>query len=76
MEANLSAPNKYLTTKEAAYYVRLSESSLEKKRVFGDGPEFLKVGKAVRYEQTALDAWMQADRRTSTAGSIETATAA
>jgi excisionase family DNA binding protein len=67
MEANLSAPNKYLTTKEAAHYVRLSESSLEKKRVSGDGPEFLKVGKAVRYEQTALDAWMQTDRRTSTA---------
>jgi excisionase family DNA binding protein len=63
----LSAPNKYLTTKEAAHYVRLSESSLEKKRVSGDGPEFLKVGKAVRYEQTALDAWMQTDRRTSTA---------
>ncbi|HXB77514.1 MAG TPA: helix-turn-helix domain-containing protein [Bradyrhizobium sp.] len=63
----MSAPNKYLTTKEAAHYVRLSESSLEKKRVSGDGPEFLKVGKAVRYEQTALDAWMQTDRRTSTA---------
>jgi predicted DNA-binding transcriptional regulator AlpA len=67
MEAKLSAPNKYLTTKEAAHYVRLSESSLEKKRVFGDGPEFLKVGKAVRYEQAALDTWMQLDRRTSTA---------
>ena len=67
MEAKLSAANKYLTTKEAAFYVRLSESSLEKKRVSGDGPEFLKVGKAVRYEQTALDTWMQADRRTSTA---------
>jgi hypothetical protein len=75
MEAKLSAPNKYLTTKEAAFYVRLSESSLEKKRVSGDGPEFLKVGKAVRYEQTALDAWMQSDRRTSTGESL-TATAA
>jgi excisionase family DNA binding protein len=71
----LSATNKYLTTKEAAYYVRLSESSLEKKRVSGDGPEFLKVGKAVRYEQAALDAWMQSDRRTSTSESL-TATAA
>jgi predicted DNA-binding transcriptional regulator AlpA len=67
---------KYLTTKEAAFYVRLCESSLEKKRMQGDGPEFVKLGRAVRYAQSALDAWMQANRRTSTADIVQTATAA
>jgi predicted DNA-binding transcriptional regulator AlpA len=66
-EKTMNCRSQYLNTKQAAHYVGLSESLLEKRRCTGDGPEFLKVGKAVRYEQTALDAWMQADRRTSTA---------
>lgn len=64
---------KYLTTKEAAFYVRLCESSLEKKRVQGDGPEFVKLGRAVRYEQSALDAWMHANKRNSTSDIREVA---
>ena len=59
--------HKYLTTKEAAARVRLSESALEKKRVDGTGPVFVKLGKAVRYEATALDEWIAAGRHKSTA---------
>jgi predicted DNA-binding transcriptional regulator AlpA len=66
----------YLNTKQAAHYVGLSESLLEKRRCSGDGPVYSQIGKAVRYLASDLDAWMQANRRTSTSGVIETATAA
>jgi predicted DNA-binding transcriptional regulator AlpA len=62
--------HKYLTTKEAAARVRLSESALEKKRVDRTGPIFVKLGKAVRYEATALDEWIAAGRHKSTAEPI------
>jgi predicted DNA-binding transcriptional regulator AlpA len=57
----------FLTTKEAADRVRLSESALEKKRVDGSGPVFVKLGKSVRYEVSALDEWIAAGRHKSTA---------
>jgi predicted DNA-binding transcriptional regulator AlpA len=61
------ADRKFLTTKEAADRVRLSESALEKKRVNGTGPVFVKLGKSVRYELAALEAWIAAGRHKSTA---------
>jgi predicted DNA-binding transcriptional regulator AlpA len=64
------ADRKFLTTKEAADRVRLSESALEKKRVDGSGPVFVKLGKAVRYELAALDEWVAAGRHKSTAETI------
>jgi predicted DNA-binding transcriptional regulator AlpA len=57
---------KFLTTKEAANRMRLSESALEKKRVDGTGPVFVKLGKSVRYEIAALDDWISAGRHKST----------
>jgi len=45
----------------------------EKKRVDGSGPVFVKLGKAVRYEITALDDWIAAGRRKSTAGPLNAA---
>jgi predicted DNA-binding transcriptional regulator AlpA len=63
----LQVEQKFLTTKEAAERVRLSESALEKKRVAGTGPVFVKLGKAVRYEITAVDEWIAAGRHKSTA---------
>ena len=56
----------FLTTKEAANRVRLSESALEKKRVAGTGPVFVKLGKSVRYEVAALEEWISAGRHKST----------
>jgi predicted DNA-binding transcriptional regulator AlpA len=64
---------KYLTTKEAADRVRLSESALEKKRVDGSGPVFVKLGKAVRYEVSALDEWIAAGRHKSTGSPLNAA---
>ncbi len=47
-----------LTTEEAARYVALSRSTLEKMRVTGGGPRFFKNPHAVRYRRADLDAWI------------------
>lgn len=46
------------TTKEAAAYVRLGAPTLERFRITGDGPSYLKLGGAVRYRRDDLDAWL------------------
>jgi excisionase family DNA binding protein len=52
----------YLTTVEAAQYLKLSRQYLEIARHRGDGsgPPFIKLARAVRYRRSALDAWMSA----------------
>jgi hypothetical protein len=44
----------------------ISPRTLEKWRLTGDGPEFRKFGKTVRYAETDLERWAEAQRRTST----------
>ena len=50
----------YMTTMEAAAYLKLSRQFLEAARYRGDGsgPSYLKIGRAVRYRKPVLDAWM------------------
>jgi excisionase family DNA binding protein len=48
----------YLKTAEAANYLRLSQPTLERLRLSGDGPPFAKLGKAVRYRRADLDSWL------------------
>jgi len=48
----------YMTTREAERYCRLG--GFAKRRVTGNGPEFLKVGSRVLYARSALDAWLTA----------------
>lgn len=47
-----------LRTPGAAQYVGYSESTLEKKRLTGDGPPFIRLGRAVVYDTRDLDAWL------------------
>lgn len=47
-----------LNTQAAAQRLGLSESTLEKMRVHGRGPLFLKLGRAVRYRESDLQAWI------------------
>ncbi|MFY9957960.1 helix-turn-helix domain-containing protein [Bradyrhizobium sp.] len=58
-------PTEYLTTAEAAEYLRLSRQFLQIARMRGDGsgPPFIKLARAVRYRRAALDAWMSAHDR-------------
>jgi excisionase family DNA binding protein len=54
------AASDYFTPREAATYLRTSTSTLAKKRVYGDGPKFVRWGRAVRYRREDLDAYMAA----------------
>jgi hypothetical protein len=56
-----------LKTKEAAQYLGLGESTLEKDRVLGLMKiPFIKAGRAVIYDTRALDEWMASRQRLST----------
>ena len=55
------------TTREAAAYLGLAVSTLNKWRCHGGGPTYLKLGRAVRYRHEDLDAFLTARRLTSTA---------
>ena len=56
----------FLTPKEAAQLLRVSLSWLAKARMRGDGPPYVKVGRAIRYSESALLLWMRAHQRLST----------
>lgn len=47
-----------INTREAARHVGVGASTLERWRLSGDGPPYLKLKKAVRYRRADLDAWM------------------
>ena len=47
----------FLTTDEAAAFLRLSPRTLEKQRVLGGGPRFRKFGARVVYAAADLRAW-------------------
>ena len=55
-----------LTTKEAARYLRVSPRTLERYRVTGQGPRYLKIGRLVFYRKSDLDAWLAERERRST----------
>lgn len=55
-----------LRTQGAAEYLSLSVSTLNKLRLTGGGPEYLKLGKVVVYDLVDLDAWLLSKRRRST----------
>lgn len=50
----------------AAEYVGYSESTLEKKRLTGDGPPYIKLQGRVVYDTRDLDRWLAERRITST----------
>jgi excisionase family DNA binding protein len=52
-----AAGPEFLTTEEAADYLRLSPRTLEKQRVLGGGPRFRKFGARVLYARDDLRRW-------------------
>jgi hypothetical protein len=62
----MSATPRYTNTRGAAEHLACSTSYLEKCRVTGGGPRFLKIGKAVRYKIEELDAFASAREHGST----------
>lgn len=55
-----------MTVSEAAEYLGLAQSTLNKWRCFGGGPKFLKLGKAIRYRLSDLDDFLAAHQMAST----------
>ena len=63
-----------LRAPEAAEYIGLSESTLAKRRLYGQPPAFLNLGgRAVGYAIDDLDAWLEKCRRRSTSQAGEDA---
>lgn len=52
--------------KGAADYIGMSAAFLNRHRLTGFGPTFLKVGGRVYYLESDLDAWLNSRRRSST----------
>lgn len=55
-----------LRTADAAKHLGLSASTLNKWRVDGRGPRFVKLGRSVCYRLTDLDSWLAEHVRSST----------
>lgn len=55
-----------LSAADAAAYIGLAPSTLAKLRCLGGSPQFLKLGRRVLYERSALDDWLQLRRASST----------
>jgi predicted DNA-binding transcriptional regulator AlpA len=55
-----------LSTPEAASYCGSSASTLAKLRLYGGGPDYIKLGRRVVYDLADLDRWLTSHRRAST----------
>lgn len=49
---------KLLTQRQTAEIVSLSERTLERLRVSGTGPRYVKLGRRVAYRQADIEAWI------------------
>lgn len=71
-DTNQTTPLRYLTTPEAAGYLRLKPNTLEKMRSSGRGPRFRGHGRNVVYAIEDLDAWSGERVRQSTSDPVAT----
>lgn len=65
MTSTIIPKRRMLRTREAAAYTGLAKSTLEKLRVSGEGAPYIRIGRAVLYDQDDLDTWLAAHRRRS-----------
>ncbi|MBG6211001.1 helix-turn-helix domain-containing protein [Labrenzia sp. DG1229] len=56
----------FLTTREAARFLKLKPNTLEKMRVYGGGPIYRKHGRHVRYHIDDLNDWSNLRKKDST----------
>lgn len=62
----MKADQSLLNAQDAAKELGLSPSTLAKMRIYGGGPNYLKLGRRVVYAPKDLAAWLDANRRVST----------
>lgn len=58
--------NPLLTQPEAAAFLRANPRTLERWRMTGAGPPFVKIGRKVGYRLLDLEVWLEQQRRTHT----------
>ncbi len=56
-----------LTTAQTSKHLGVAVQTLARWRVYGGGPEFVKLGSLVRYDVADLSTWIAGHRRRSTA---------
>ncbi len=56
----------HLIEKEAANFLRLSPRTLQRHRVAGTGPDFIRLGGRVLYTRNDLLSWVERNRHQST----------
>ena len=66
MSEQIQLQQRLLKENEAADFLAVEVSTLRRWRWAGKGPQFLKIGGAVRYELTVLEALIETSRRRST----------
>jgi predicted DNA-binding transcriptional regulator AlpA len=60
-----------LTVAQVSEITGRSISTLEKDRLFGSGPRYVKLGRLVRYRPSDVQAWLSERVRRSTSESVE-----
>ena len=58
--------NTFLNSDQAAEYLGLKRPTLEAWRCRGNGPQFVKLGRLVKYRRADLDAFIEARLRSNT----------
>jgi predicted DNA-binding transcriptional regulator AlpA len=66
-------PTEFVDVCEVAKRLGVSASFLNKARLTGDGPPYLKIGKTVRYDWHRVIEWAEAHSRRSTSETREVA---
>jgi predicted DNA-binding transcriptional regulator AlpA len=56
-------PARKLRVMEAATFLSVSKSWLDKKRITGDGPVYIKAGRRVVYDLCDLEIWVASRKR-------------
>jgi predicted DNA-binding transcriptional regulator AlpA len=48
-----------MTEQQASKFLELSPKTLQKYRMQGGGPKFIKIGRKIRYRRKHLDEWLE-----------------
>jgi predicted DNA-binding transcriptional regulator AlpA len=62
----MPVPKKFLSAKEVSELTGISHYTLANWRVQGRGPEYLLVGRMVRYDVANVEAWLRQFRKRTT----------
>lgn len=58
MQPSLDSRDEFVSDATLAKRLNLSQATLQKWRLNGTGPRFLKLGRAVRYRVSDVEAWL------------------